>query len=320
MVYLGRCVAQLSLSWKSLGSTTGRLCANDRSKNIEVPITEEVDFNKLARATVGLTGADIRNLVNEAALWATRHDKDNVDMKDFEYARDKVLMGAKRDDVLSEEEKEITAVHEAGHAVLAWLLPGSDLVHKVTIIPRGRALGVTQLVPEEDRHNLGQHDMLARLTMMLGGRTAEKMRFDEFSAGAENDLKEATALTRRMVTRWGMSERLGPVAFGHTEDQPFLGREIVQEHRNYSERTAQIIDEEIAKILHAAADRAQRTLTEHREKLDKLASTLLEREVLDEDEIRELIGPSVHDLKSSEDQPALETVNVSTTRIREEKS
>jgi cell division protease FtsH len=286
----------------------------------EVPITEEVDFKKLARATVGLTGADIRNLVNEAALWATRHDKDNVDMDDFEYARDKVLMGAKRDDVLSEEEKEVTAFHEAGHAVLAWLLPGSDLVHKVTIIPRGRALGVTQLVPEEDRHNLGQHEMLARLTMMLGGRTAEKMQFDEFSAGAENDLKEATALTRRMVTRWGMSERLGPVAFGHSEDQPFLGREIVQEHRNYSERTAQIIDEEIAKILHAAADRAHRTLTEHREKLDKLASTLLEREVLDEVEIRELIGPSVHHLKSPENQPVLEAVNVNTTRTREEKS
>jgi cell division protease FtsH len=229
-------------------------------------------------------------------------------------------MGAKRDDVLSEEEKEITAVHEAGHTVLAWLLPGSDRVHKVTIIPRGRALGVTQLVPEEDRHNLGQHDMVARLTMMLGGRTAEKLRFDEYSAGAENDLKEATALARRMVTRWGMSERLGPVAYGHSEDQPFLGREIVQEHRNYSERTAQIIDEEVAKILHAAADRAQRTIAEHRDKLDMLAAALLDREVLDEDEIRELIGPSIHHLKSPANLPALETVNAGATRLREENS
>lgn len=284
----------------------------------EVPITEEVDFQKLARATVGLTGADIRNLVNEAALWATRNDKDNVDMDDFEYARDKILMGAKRDDVLTEEEKEITAVHEAGHTILAWMLPGSDRVHKVTIIPRGRALGVTQLVPEEDRHNLGQHDMLARLTMMLGGRTAEKIRFDEYSAGAENDLKEATALTRRMVTRWGMSERLGPVAYGHSEDQPFLGREIVQEHRNYSERTAQIIDEEVAKILHAAADRAQHTIVEHREKLETLTSALLDREVLDEDEIRELIGPSIHHLKSPSKRVSLETASSGANRLRNE--
>jgi cell division protease FtsH len=282
----------------------------------EVPITEEVDFQKLARATVGLTGADIRNLVNEAALWATRHNKDKVDMDDFEYARDKVLMGAKRDDVLTEEEKDITAVHEAGHTILAWLLPGSDRVHKVTIIPRGRALGVTQLVPEEDRHNMGQHDMGSRLTMMLGGRTAEKMRFDEFSAGAENDLKEATALARRMVTRWGMSERLGPVAYGHTEDQPFLGREIVQEHRNYSERTAQIIDEEVAKILHAAADRAHRTLAEHRPKLDKLAAALLDREVLDEEEILELIGPSIHHVEGSGNHAMLEAATSGANQLR----
>jgi len=284
----------------------------------EVPITEGVDFQKLARATVGLTGADIRNLVNEAALWATRQDKDKVDMGDFEYARDKVLMGARRDDVLTEEEKDITAVHEAGHTVLAWLTAGSDRVHKVTIIPRGRALGVTQLVPEEDRHNLGQHDMLARLTMMLGGRTAEKMRFDEFSAGAENDLKEATALARRMVTRWGMSERLGPVAYGHSEDQPFLGREIVQEHRNYSERTAQVIDEEVAKILHAAADRAHRTLTEHRDKLNKLASALLDREVLDEDEIQELIGPSVFHTISPGGRVPFEAATTSAGQLRGE--
>lgn len=285
--------------------------------SLDVPITEDVDFKKLARATVGLTGADISNLVNEAALWATRHDKDKVDMDDFEHARDKVLMGAKRDDLLSEEEKEITAVHEAGHAILAWLVPGSDRVHKVTIIPRGRALGVTQLVPEEDRHNMGQQEMVAQLTMALGGRTAEKIRFDQYSAGAENDLKRATELARCMVTRWGMSERLGPVAYGHTEDQPFLGREIVQEHRNFSEQTAQIIDEEVAKILHDAADRAQCILTEQRDKLDKLADALLEREVLDEDEIQELIGPCVQDFGKSGSGTASSAATSSASRARQ---
>ena len=266
----------------------------------KVPITENVDFDRLARATVGLTGADIKNLVNEAALWATRLEKDKVDMDDFEYARDKVLMGAQRDDVLSEEEKEITAYHEAGHALLAWLLPGSDRVHKVTIVPRGRALGVTQLVPEEDRHNIGQRDMLAQLAMALGGRTAEKIQFDEYSAGAENDLKRATSLARRMVTRWGMSERLGPVAYGHDDDQPFLGREMAHEHRTFSEHTAQVIDEEIASILHNAADRAHRVLTENRDKLTAISEALLEKEILDTEDIEALIGPSVHGSKSPE--------------------
>ncbi len=283
--------------------------------SMKVPITEDVDFVKLARATVGLTGADIRNLVNEAALWATRQDKDKVEMEDFEYARDKVLMGAKREEVLSDHEKEITAYHEAGHAVLAWLVPGSDLVHKVTIVPRGRALGVTQLVPEEDRYNLGQRDMLAQLTMALGGRTAEKMQFDEFSAGAENDLKRATALARRMVTRWGMSERLGPVAYGHDEEQPFLGREMAHEHRIFSERTAQVIDEEIAKILHSAADRAQRILTENRDKLKAVAEALLEKEILDTDEIETLIGPSVNSVEIPGGRGGLDvTTDVATSR------
>ncbi|MEM8947136.1 MAG: ATP-dependent zinc metalloprotease FtsH [Planctomycetota bacterium] len=264
--------------------------------SLKVPITEDVDFTRLARATVGLTGADIRNLVNEAALWATRQDKDKVSMEDFEHARDKVLMGAKREDILTEEEREITAYHEAGHAILAWLVPGSDIVHKVTIVPRGRALGVTQLVPEEDRHNMGQGDMHAQLAMALGGRTAEKIQFGEYSAGAENDLKRATALARNMVTRWGMSERLGPVAYSSNEEHPFLGREMAQEHRTHSEHTAHVIDEEIAKILHGASDRAEQVLSDHRDKLDALAKALLEKEILDHDEIEALVGPSVHSL------------------------
>jgi len=256
----------------------------------KVPITEEVDFNQLARATVGLTGADIRNLVNEAALWATRHDKDKVGMDDFEHARDKVLMGAKREEVLTEQEKKICAYHEAGHALVAWLVPGCDRVHKVTIVPRGRALGVTQMIPDEDRYNMGQREMLSQLAMTLGGRAAEKMRFDEYSAGAESDLKRATDLTRRMVTRWGMSERIGPVTFSNQEEQPFLGRELAHEHRIFSEKTAQVIDEEMAKILRSAADHASQILGEHRHELDLLAAALLDREILDYDDIAQLIG------------------------------
>ena len=285
----------------------------------DVPITEEVDFERLARATVGMTGADVRNLVNEAALWATRQDKDKVDMDDFEHARDKVLMGASREEILNEQEKKITAYHEAGHAILAWLIPGNDLVHKVTIIPRGRALGVTQLVPEEDRYNIGQRDMDSRLAMMLGGRTAEKMVFDEYSAGAENDLKEATELARLMVTRWGMSERLGPVAYSNSEEQPFLGREMAHEHRTFSEHTATVIDEEITRILHEAADRAQHVLNENRDKLDMLAEALLENEELDSVELTKLIGPSLRGEGPGEHTKAV-TIQASRTRQTDESS
>jgi cell division protease FtsH len=260
-----------------------------------VPIADDVDFERLARGTVGMTGADIRNLVNEAALWAARRDESVVRMRDFEYARDKVLMGAAREDVMAEEEKLITAYHEAGHTLLAWLTPGCDRVHKVTILPRGRALGVTQLVPEEERYNISQTDLASRLAMLLAGRAAEKIQFDQFSAGAESDLQEATRLARRMVTHWGMSERLGPVAYHAGEDHPFLGREIAQHERQFSEHTAQVIDEEVEKILHAAEDLAKRTVQQHADKLATIAESLLEREVLDEKEITELIGPSVNE-------------------------
>jgi cell division protease FtsH len=269
----------------------------------EVPLADDVDFARLARATVGMTGADIRNLVNEAALWATRHNQNVVRMSDFEYARDKVLMGAAREDILTDEEKQVTAYHEAGHALIAWLSPGCDRVHKVTILPRGRALGVTQLVPEEERYNITEHELRATLTMALGGRAAEKLEFDEYSAGAENDLLRATRIARRMVTHWGMSERLGPVAYHMNEDHPFLGREIAQHEREFSENTARVIDEEVAKILHAAEERAKNTLQEHADKLAALAEALLEREELDENELRELIGASACDSTES-DRPA----------------
>jgi cell division protease FtsH len=258
-----------------------------------VPLAPDVNLERLAQGTVGLTGADIRNLVNEAALWATRCGKDKVDMDDFEYARDKVLMGAKREEVLTGKEKTMTAYHEAGHALLAWMLPGIDRLHKVTIIPRGRALGVTQLLPEEDRLNISESELRSRLIFSLGGRAAEKLVFGEYSAGAESDLAQVTKLARRMVAHWGMSERLGPVAYRTSEEHPFLGREIY-EQREFSEHTAQLIDEEVSRILHEAADKAQEMLAQHRDKLDAVAHALEENEVLDESELEELIGPSAY--------------------------
>ncbi|MCE9547925.1 MAG: ATP-dependent zinc metalloprotease FtsH [Planctomycetia bacterium] len=258
-----------------------------------IPLADDVDLDRLASGSVGLTGADIRNLVNEATLWATRHGKDRVENVDFEYARDKILMGAKREEVLSDKEKKMTAYHEAGHALIAWMLPGTDRVHKVTIIPRGRALGVTQLLPDEDRMNISESDLSSRLAFILGGRAAEKLIFHELTAGAENDLTQATKLARRMVAHWGMSERLGPVAYHISEEHPFLGRELHQQ-REFSEHTAQLIDEEVARLLHGAADRAVAMLEKHRDLLDKLATALIEREVLDDREIEQLIGPSAN--------------------------
>jgi len=267
-----------------------------------VPLADDVDLPRLARGTVGLTGADIRNLVNEAALNATREGKDKVYMIDFEEARDKVLMGPKREEILEGKEKRMTAFHEAGHALLAWIVPGADRVHKVTVVPRGRALGVTQLLPEEDRINVGESRLKAALVFILGGRAAEKLIFDEYSAGAEDDLKKATQLARRMVTAWGMSERLGPVNYVIAEEHPFLGKEM-HEHRTFSEHTAQVIDEEVARILHEAADRAYRLLDENRDKLEQLADALEDKEVLDERDIEEIIGPSVNRRAEQNGQP-----------------
>ncbi|MFM1997851.1 MAG: hypothetical protein RLZZ111_2238 [Planctomycetota bacterium] len=256
-----------------------------------VPLADDVDLDRLASGTVGLTGADIRNLVNEAALWATRHDKAAVDSSDFDFARDKVLMGPKREELLTGREKKMTAYHEAGHALAAWLLPGVDKLHKVTIIPRGRALGVTQLVPEEDRMNIGESDLYNRLAFILAGRAAEKLVFGEYSAGAENDLQQATRIARKMVSHWGMSERVGPVACHVSNEHPFLGRDVY-EQREYGEHTAQIIDEEVSRILGEAAARAAALLAEHRGKLDSLSAALESREMLDDTEVVEIIGPA----------------------------
>jgi len=260
----------------------------------DVPLAPDVDLDRLAAGSVGLTGADISNLVNEAALWATKFDKDRVAMDDFEHARDKVLMGGKREEVLVGREKSMIAFHEAGHALMVWLMPSTDRIHKITIIPRGRSLGVTQLLPEEDRMGICESELHNRLAFLLGGRAAERLEFHELGAGAEDDLKRATQLARRMVTHWGMSERIGPVAFRSSDEQPFLGREIA-EHREFSEHTARIVDEEVMRILRQAADRAEHLLREHQDKLRILAVALEREEVLDERQIEALIGPPLTD-------------------------
>lgn len=259
----------------------------------KVPLSSDVDLEKVANGTIGFSGADLRNLVNEAALIATRENKGKVDMDDFELARDRVLMGPVREEVLNEHEREMTAYHESGHALLAWLLPEADPLHKVTIIPRGRALGVTQLLPDQERYNIGEKRLHTQLTFIMGGRAAEKLVFDEYSAGAEDDLNKATRMARRMVAHWGMSEIIGPVAFRQGEEHPFLGKEI-HEHREFSEETAHAIDQEVQRFLTDAAERATRILTERREDLDRLAQALLEKETLAHDEILELIGAAAH--------------------------
>ncbi len=259
-----------------------------------VPLADDVDLDDLAARTVGFSGADLENLVNEAALLAVRGDKEEVDREDFEHARDRILLGSEREDLIIEKEKRGIAYHEAGHALVARILPGTDPLKKVTIIPRGRALGATEQMPEEDRHNLTRSYLEGRIAVLLGGRVAERLVFQDVTTGAESDLKQVTALARRMVTQWGMSERLGLVAFRHGEEHPFLGREMSLA-RDYSEHTARLIDEEVRRVVAAAELKAEQVLTENRHLLDRLATALLEDETLDADEIEEVLqlGPAV---------------------------
>lgn len=265
----------------------------------DVPLAKDVDLEVMAQATAGMTGADIQNLVNEAALWAARKNKSKVEMDDFYYAHDKVLMGARREEVLSEKEKERTAYHEAGHTLAAWYLDGANPVHKVTIIPRGQALGVTQMVPDEDRMNMSENELRDHLVVLLAGRAAESLVYDEMTVGAENDLERATSMARKMVTHWGMSPRLGPVSYKMTDDDPFLGREM-HKSRQFSEHTMEVIDEEVTKILQDAAQKAFGLLNDKRDNLENLTEKLVAEEELDRHEIAAVIGPSVH-----EDKPAL---------------
>jgi cell division protease FtsH len=258
----------------------------------KVPLADDVDLAKVAAGSIGFSGAELKNLVNEAALHAARMNRDKVLGEDFEASRDKVLMGPRREEVLSQREREMTAYHEAGHALLAWFQPDVDPLHKVTVIPRGRALGVTQLLPNEDRMNIGEKRLHAQLAFMLGGRAAEKLIFNEYSAGAEDDLKRATQMARRMVSRWGMSDVIGPVAYRDTEEHPFLGKEY-REQREYSEETARTIDAEVHKFLVQADQQSRRVLTEHQAQLEALTRALIEREALEQDDIAAVLGEPI---------------------------
>ncbi|WP_166825048.1 ATP-dependent zinc metalloprotease FtsH [Thalassoroseus pseudoceratinae] len=255
----------------------------------KVPLGEDVDLQEVANATIGFSGAELKNLVNEAALNAARTSRSAVNQDDFDYARDRVLMGPKREEVLSDHEKEMTAYHEAGHALLGWLLPDADAVHKVTIIPRGRALGVTQFLPDEERYSIGEKRLRTQLIVALGGRAAEKLIFDEYTAGGENDLKQVTRIARRMIANWGMSQAIGPVYFNQGEEHPFLGREM-HEQRHYSDETARQIDEEVQRFLNGASAQAIEILTEQREHLDKIAESLQEHEAIDRKMLEEICG------------------------------
>ncbi len=252
-------------------------------------LSAEVDVATLARSTIGMSGADLANLCNEAALTAARHGRPAIIMADFEESEDKVRMGAAHQQLMNPSERRVIAYHECGHAVVAWLTPAADPVHKVTIVPHGQALGMTEQIPGEDQHNLSLSYLKARLAVMLGGRTAEEIVFSEVTTGAENDLVEATRLARRMVTRWGMS-KLGLVAFKTDEQQPFLGYEISQ-GRDYSEATAARIDQEVLGLLQETHDRVRRCLTDSRERLDRLAEALLREETVGSDELSRILGP-----------------------------
>ena len=272
-----------------------------REKILEVhakksPLDEDVKFGVIARGTPGFSGADIENLVNEAVLYAARFGKDKVYMSDFEFAKDKVLMGVERKSmVISDEEKRNTAYHESGHALVAKLLPGTDPIHKVTIIPRGRALGLTQQLPEDEKHTYPKKYLLNNIAILLGGRAAEELILKDFTTGAGNDIERATNLARKMVCEWGMSETMGPLAYGKKEEQIFLGREFAT-HKDYSEDTAKRIDQEVTQIVSSSYERAKQLLIDHMDLLNKIASELLEKEVLNTAELDAIVGVSSEDM------------------------
>ncbi|MBL8037398.1 MAG: ATP-dependent zinc metalloprotease FtsH [Nitrospira sp.] len=255
----------------------------------KVPMAANVELEKIARGTPGFSGADLANLVNEAALWAARQNKNEVGMADFDMAKDKIMMGAERKSmILTDEEKRITAYHEAGHALVATVLPGTDPVHKVSIIPRGRALGVTMQLPTNDRHNHSKEFLCNTLAILMGGRVAEELVFKHVTTGAGNDLERATDLARKIVCEWGMSERLGPLTFGQKDESTFLGRSFGGK-RDISNEIALEIDLEIKRLITENYERSKRILTEHRVTMTALADALLEKESLDTGEIQAIL-------------------------------
>ncbi|MGE5430625.1 MAG: ATP-dependent zinc metalloprotease FtsH [Syntrophomonadaceae bacterium] len=266
----------------------------------KIPLDSDVNLTTLAKGTPGLAGAELANMVNEAALLAARKNKKTVSMGDFEEAKDKVMMGMERKSmIISEEEKKVTSYHEIGHVLVARMIPESDPVHKVTIIPRGRALGVTTYLPVDEKHTYSREYLEAMITYALGGRAAEKIVFNRFTTGAGNDIERSTSLARKMVCEWGMSDKMGPLSYGTKEEEIFLGREITK-HKDYSEKTAMEIDEEIKRIIVTCMERAENILTENLDILHRLALVLLEREILDSDEIDKIIrGEELPPLKKN---------------------
>jgi cell division protease FtsH len=256
----------------------------------ETPMSDDVDLKVIARGTPGFCGADLANLVNEGALLAASEDKERISMEHFEHAKDKVLMGTERKSlIISPQEKKLTAYHEAGHTLVAKLLPGTDPIHKVTIIPRGMALGLTQQLPMDEKHTYPREYLINKIAILLGGRVAEELIFNEVTTGAGNDLEGATDLARKMVCEWGMSDRLGPLTYGKKEEQIFLGREIAQ-HRDFSEATAVAIDQEVKSIVNINHEKVKKLLSANTETLKRLAENLLERESLDADEVHAIVN------------------------------
>ncbi len=255
----------------------------------KVPVADDVNLEVLAKGTPGFSGADLANLVNEAALLAARADKNQVSMNDFELAKDKVMMGAERRSmVITDKDKKVTAYHEAGHALVAFLIPGSDPVHKVSIIPRGRALGVTMYLPLEEKYNENREGLNTMISALLGGRVAEELTFSTITSGASNDIERATNIARKMVCEWGMSDKIGPLSFGEKEGEVFLGRDMGH-MKNYSESTAVEIDMEIRRIVTENHQRTRKLLSDHQDALIRIGEALLEKETLDGAEVRRLV-------------------------------
>jgi cell division protease FtsH len=286
-----------------------------------IPLGDDVDLEVLAKGTPGLAGAELANLVNEAALLAARKNKKKVEMSDFEEAKDKVMMGMERKSlIISEEEKKTTAYHEIGHVLVAKKLPEADPVHKVTIIPRGRALGVTSYLPIDEKHTYSKEYLEAMITYALGGRAAEKLIFNHYTTGAGNDIEKATNIARKMVCEWGMSDKLGPLAYGAKEEEIFLGREI-QRHKDYSEKTAQEIDDEVRTIIRNAEQRAENILKENIDLLHKLSKELLEREILDGEEIDAIIkGQELPPVKKPEKSNGEEEIPDHVKKLMEQRN
>ncbi len=294
----GRFDRQVVVDRPDIAGRTAILKVHSRGK----PLDEHVDLRELAQRTPGFSGADLENLLNEAALLAARRKEDVITMADCTEAIDRVMMGPERKSrIISEKDRRVTAYHEGGHALVARAIPQADPVRKITILPRGQALGVTSLVPDQDRYNKTRSEMLASLAVFMGGRVAEEVVFGEITTGASNDIERATEIARDMVCRFGMSDVIGPVNYGHKQSQVFLGRDI-SEHRNYSENTSQAIDNEVRRILTESYERARNILQDHRSDLDKLTDLLMEKELVEAAELDKLLGPSARDILKKEEQ------------------